>query len=392
MALLPTIAYPFIQVDIVPPPAPVAARSPGVVAVVGITPDGADGGAAPVDAPRTVDSPADAITLFANRAGDGTPHPTVLSDSLQLAMLQDPRPSKIYGVRAAAGGYAAALAALEAVDDVTFVSLAKESNIDALMALKSHVENASAAGSKRIGVAMVPPARALSQTWAADTLGGLTGAGKVLRSDVGRMIVVAARAASDALAPDFATAAMAAIAGFQPQISPVLKQVRGVTIPKELQFRPGEIRDLAQEGIIPLIDPELIPGEGLYMAEGALFTSDATRPYVDIVRVLDDLEFRLRAGLIGTIGDARITKPGLTLVKTDAEGILGPLKRNAVIDDFSVSIPLLDMLNIPESARTPTDVNLITNARATRAVDMTITVVYGPAIHHLGVRLRMTFV
>lgn len=392
MALLPTIAYPFIQVEIVPPPAPVAARSPGVVAVVGITPDGGDGGTAPVDAPRTVDSPAEAITLFANRAADGTPQPTALSSSLQLAMLQDPRPSKIYGVRAAAGGYTAALAALEAVDDVTFVSLAKESNIDAQMELKKHVENASAAGSKRIGVAMVPPARALSQTWAEETLGGLTGAGKVLRSDVGRMIVVAGRAATDALAPDFATAAMAAIAGFQPQISPVLKQVRGINIPKELQFRPGEVRDLAQEGIIPLIDPELIPGEGLYMAEGALFTSDATRPYVDIVRVLDHLEFRLRAGLIGIIGDARITKPGLTLVKTDAEGILGPMKRNAVVDDFSVSIPLLDMLNIPESARTPTDVNLITNARATRAVDMTITVVYGPAIHHLGVRLRMTFV
>jgi hypothetical protein len=392
MALLKSIAYPFIRVDIVPPPAPVGARRPGVVAVVGITPDGENGGTAPVNAPRTIDTPDDAITLFANRAADGTPHPTVLSDSLQLAMLQDPRPSKIYGVRAAAGGYPAALAALEAVDDVTFVSLAKESGVDPLVALKAHVENASAAGSKRIGVAMVQPTRALSQTWAADTLGALSVAGKVVRSDVSRMIVVAARAATDALTPDFATASMAAIAGFEPQISPVLKQVRGISIPKELQFRPGEIRDLAQEGVIPLIDPELIPGSGLFMAEGALFTSDATRPYVDIVRVLDDIEFRLRAGLIGTIGDARITKPGLTLVKTDAEGILGPLKRNAVIDDFSVSIPLLDLLNIPESARTPADVNLITNARATRAVDMTITVVYGPAIHHLGVRLRMTFV
>jgi hypothetical protein len=206
------------------------------------------------------------------------------------------------------------------------------------------------------------------------------------------MIVVAGRAATDELTPDFATACMAAIAGFEPQISPVLKQVRGISIPKELQFRPGEIRGLAEEGIIPLIDPDLVPGSGLFMAEGALFTSDATRPYVVIVRVLDDIEFRLRAGLIGTIGDARITKPGLTLVKTDAEGILGPLKRRAMIDDFSVSIPLVDMLNILESARTPADVNLITNARATRAVDMTVTVVYGPAIHHLGVRLRMTFV
>ena len=41
-------------------------------------------------------------------------------------MLQDPKPSKIYGVRVGGDDYAAALASLEAADDVTFVSLAEE--------------------------------------------------------------------------------------------------------------------------------------------------------------------------------------------------------------------------------------------------------------------------
>lgn len=391
MALLSTVAYPFIHVSIVPPPALAASRSPGVVAVVGKTPAGPTGGTAPVNAPRVVSSAAEATDLFASRTLGAAPVPTTLSTSLILALGQDPRPSKVYGVRVDANDYTAALTALEAVDDVTFVSLAHEYGIDPLVALKSHVETVSADGARRIGVAMADPTRARSQTWAADTVTALTGAGKVVRSDVSRIIVVAGRAASDALAPDFATAAMAAIAGYEPHISPVLKQVRGTAIPKELQFSPSEIKALSAEGIIPIIDPELIPGEGQFLAEGTLFTSDAQRPFVDIVRVLDDIEFRLRAGLIGTIGDARITRPGLTLVKATADGILGPLKRRAVIDDFNISIPLLERLALPDSARTPADVNEITTARASRAVDMIVTVVYGPQIHQLGVKLRMTF-
>ena len=45
--------------------------------------------------------------------------------------------------------------------------------------------------------------------------------------------------------------------------------------------------------------------------------------------VLDDIDFRLKAGLIGSVGDARITKAGLTLVANRIDGILGPLKRGA---------------------------------------------------------------
>lgn len=385
------VAYPFIKVEIVPPPAPVLSRSPGVIAVVGKTPAGADGGSAPLNAPREVSSPADAVDLFAKRNAAGAAVDTTLSASLKLAFQQDPQPSKVYGVRVDDDKYADALATLEGIDDITFVALAHEYSIDPLLELKAHVENCSAAGNKRIGVVMVDPTRARGQTWAADTIGSLTGAGKVLRSDVSRMIVVAGRAPDDATAPDFAVAAMAAIAGKPPEVSPVLKQVRGTAIPPELAFSPSEIKALSQEGIIPIIDPALIAGEGQFMADGVLFTSDATRPYVDIVRVLDDLEFRLRAGLIGTIGDARISREGLILVKATADGILGPLQRRGMIDDYKVTIPLLDRLAIPEAARTAADVAEITSARASRAVDMTVVTVYAAQIHQLGVKLRMVY-
>jgi hypothetical protein len=386
------LAYPFVRVNVVPPPAPRVSRNPGVIAILGKTPDGDPGGQAPINAPRVVSSAADAINLFASRTGAGAEKPTPLSTSLQLALNQDPGPAKIYGVRVKGNDYAAALTALEAVDDVTFVGLAKETDVAALGALRAHVDTISKTGSKRMGVAMADPARALSQTWAKDTVTALKPAGGSVMSDDSRMVVVAGRASTIDLAPDFAMAAMAAIAGLEPQVSPVLKQVRGTPIPKELQFSPSEIKDLAQEGIIPIIDPELISGEGQYMADGVLFTTDNRRPYVDITRVLDDIEFKLRAGLIGAIGDARITRPGLTLVKSIAEGILGVLQRRAVIDSYSVTIPVLDVLSIPENARVSADNDMIKTARTNRQIDMVATVVYGPQVHQIGVKFQMTFV
>ena len=145
---------------------------------------------------------------------------------------------------------------------------------------------------------------------------------------------------------------------------------RGGTIPVAKQYSPAEIKGLSEANITPIIDPALITGESLHFADGRLFTSDASLLYVDLVRTLDEIEFMLRAGLIGLIGDARITKPGMTLLKTQVDGILGPLKRQAVIDDYTIQIPVLDILSIPEAARTATDNSIVTAARADRTVDL----------------------
>jgi hypothetical protein len=173
----------------------------------------------------------------------------------------------------------------------------------------------------------------------------------------------------------------------------VLKKIRGVTIPKETQYGPAEIKGLTDNdnNINPVIDPALIVGESLHFAEGRTFTTDASMLYVDIVRTLDDIDFRLKAGLIGSIGDARITKAGMTQVKVRTEGILGPLKARAVIDDYNVQIPVLDVLALPTTAWTTTDSALVTTARANRTVDMIVTVTYGPAVHRLRVALTPKF-
>ena len=326
-------------------------------------------------------------------SSDGTVAETALYRSLATAFQQDPKPSKIYGVRVGSDSYAAALAGVEAADDVTFVALAEESNVGAaasgstpatnLRALKAHVENMSAQGQKRIGVAMVNPATAKSPTYVEDVATVVD----ALKSDSSRMVMVAARGATG----DVATAAMAAIAGYEPHISPVLKRLRGVSTPLAQQYGPSEIKGLSEREMIPVIDPALIPGTGLYMAEGRCFTSDTSLLYVDAVRTLDDIDFRLKAGLIGQVGDARITKAGMTQVKTRTEGILGPLKRRSVIADFEVRIPVLDVLSLPESTWTATDQAEVQTARQNRTVDMLVTITYGPAVHRLLVTLAPKF-
>jgi hypothetical protein len=346
---------------------------------------------APLNVPFVVDDGRHAAALFGLQGAYKDPDdgdkdktftvPTALSESLRLAFLQDPRPSKVYGVLA--DTYANGLSALEAADDVTFVSLADETNVNELGALKQHVENMSAEGQKRLGVAMVDPTRAKSLTYVNDAVTAIN----ALKSSVSRMVVVAARGATQ----DTASAAMAAMAGYEPHISLVLKKIRGVTMPVQNQYSPAEIKGLSEAGVIPIIDPALIVGDSLHFAEGRAFTSDASLLFVDIVRVLDDIDFRLKAGLIGMVGDARITKSGLTAVKTRGEGILGPLQRRAVIDAFNVEIPVLAILNLPESAWTATEQNIVVTARANREIDLFVTVTYGPAIHRLKVTLAPKF-
>ena len=387
-------AFPFIEVRIdTSALAPIAQRAPGVVAIVGKTPAGGDGGSAGVNTPLRVDTIDQAADLFAKINGDGSVAGTVLFDSIKIAMLQDPKPSKIYGVRVDGDNYAAALSALEGADDVTFVSLANEVAVGAaaaggnpatnLMALKDHVETMSAQGQKRIGVAMVDPNTAKSPTYVDDVKAAVD----ALKSDSSRMVMMAARGATT----DTATAAMAAIAGYQPHISMVLKKIRGVSMPIESQYSPSEIKGLSEAEMNPVIDPALIVGESLHFSEGRCFTKDANLLYIDIVRTLDDIDFRLKAGLIGMVGDARITKFGLTRVKGRVEGILGARKANRVITDFSIDIPVLDILNLPESIRTPADQTVVTTARANRTVDMFVSVTYGPAVHLLKVTLAPKF-
>src|SRR5262245_39936556 len=96
MTTLVQPAYPYVTVLIdTSALLPTAQRAPGVVAVVGLADDAA---ATPANTPAEVTDHDSILAAFANGR---TANP--LTDSLDLVFAQDPRPSKVYGVRTDAG-------------------------------------------------------------------------------------------------------------------------------------------------------------------------------------------------------------------------------------------------------------------------------------------------
>lgn len=406
MADTVTAAYPYIHIRIdTRGLQPKASRAVGNVAVVG---RGHAEGTAEVDKPYQISSEADARALFAKVEGGAVIDSSDLYDSLQLALRQDPAPSRVYAVRADESGgsanYTAALAKLDPLD-VQFVVAAFEPDVAALGQLKSHVENASAAGKGRLGVAMVDPALTLTGTNTFPEEVEAVYAG--LKSDSSRMVLVAARAdttlnTEDVTLPDAsvetrryatdrdpAAAVAGTIAGYNPHISVLMKQVRGIQIDDANQFSPSEITQLSEQFVMPVFDPALIPGAGLFLGAGRTYTTDTSRLYVDIVRVLDDVEFRLKAGLIGAIGDVRIDRLGMQTLRSQIDSILSPLKRRRVIANYDIYLPLLPILAKEEASRTADESVQVTNSRIDRRVEAVLSIYYGPAVHVLSLEVAL---
>lgn len=394
---IPTAEYPYIRVTIdTSGLQPTATRAFGNVAVVGSA--GGFGTAAP-NTPIMVGSEAEARRLFANidpatgAIANGGAKAGPLYRSLREVLLQRPGPSRIYAVATEdtgeASDWTAALAAVAAAP-VQFVCLARVTDPATLEHLRTHVEDASDAGAKRMGVAMVDPDLAIGdgQTFAqaADEAYG------ALKNADGRMVLTAARIETTGGAPDTDVAAcvMGTIAGYQPQISVLLKQVNGPVIPLARQFTGTEVAQLAEVAMLPLLDPEFIAGEGLFLGSGRSYNpTDPSRLYVDVVRVLDDIEFRLKAGLIGAIGNVRIDRLGMEGLRSRFDAILEPLRSARVIDAYSVDIPVLPVLETEEANRSPGATATLTQTRTSRAVEVLVTVTYAGSVHFLDVRLAL---
>lgn len=389
-------AYPYVRVSIdTRGLMATAARAVGNVGLVG---SAAGLGSATLNVPVVVTSELDARKAFATVAATGSVTATSpLYDACKAALAQDPGPSRIYAVAVDGTGadidYAAGLAVLEAAE-VQIVALAGETSLGAagpppkgLRALADHVETVSSAGKRRIGVAHVDPDLTVPSSKTYAEVAQSTYA--ALKSPSGRMVLVAARVADTAEDPaiDVAAATAGAIAGQQPHHSMLLKAVRGVRIPMERQFSPAEIMQLSEARIESLIDPELIVGQAFYLASGLVFADPPASSHVDTVRVMDDLEFRLRAGLIGEIGHTRIDRFGVQQIISRIESILGPQRRARVIDHFTVYVPLLATLEKEEAARTPEEALTLSTARKDRKVEVIVSVTYGPAVHVLDLQV-----
>jgi hypothetical protein len=350
-----------------------AVRAFGNIAVVG------DATSGPANDPTPITNPADATTVF----------PGALGASIVTTFEQTPGPSLVYGVRTAAGpDWAAALTALSTID-VQFVVLAN-TPLDnttnstaapggAIVQLARHVvgvSNTGDDGKERIGVAMLAS--------------GATNSPAVVTGDLAheRMVYVAHKSTQDA-----AAAVAGTIAGYEPHISPLLKPVKITSA----SFTSAEVETIngsetfssgpAGQGVLWLTDPVLIPGRGMYLGE-AYTGNPGGKKYVDIVRTVDDVSFRLKARLIKTIGELRISRSGLRSLVAQMEAVLDPLVRQEVVEDYAITVPVLTLLDKDPNVLTPSEVQQINNAQNDRVVEVLASLDYAGAIHRLALTLK----
>ncbi|WP_327319617.1 hypothetical protein [Streptomyces sp. NBC_01235] len=303
-----------------------------------------------------------------------------LAAAISLAFRQTPPPTRVWGLEVAFDSPAWSTA-LTAAKDVPaqIVVLANtplneqpSSNhpVERLAKHVAEVSNTGGDGNERIGVAM------LDQT--------LTQAKQIALNKGAihdnRMVLVAHKSAKD----DVAAAVAGVIAGHEPHISLLLKPV-SIEMPD--LFTATETQTYYENSINWVTSPVMLPGHGLYLGEGLTASPSGNKKYIDIVRTLDDISFRIKAALIEAVGDLRIDRPGLRTVVTLVQSVLSPLVTRGVIEDYTIHIPLLVLLERERATLNADELVQIGNGRSGRNVDMEVSVVYAGVIHQIAVKL-----
>ncbi|MEU2604067.1 hypothetical protein [Streptomyces albus] len=320
-------------------------------------------------------------TLFTDVSQARAEAPGNLGDAVALALVQEPGPSAVWGVRLDANQDLDKAFAVVATLDVQFVVLANTpltggaTPTPAIVKLAEYVASPALDGMERMGVAMLGKG----------DYDPTVVAGKLSTE---RMIYVAHKSAEDV-----AAAVAGTVAGYEPHVSMLLKKVKVTSDPftaQELLTLNGtETPDGGPAGknVNWLVNPPLIPGEGIYLGEGYTGASGPEdKKYIDIVRTVDDITFRLKAQLIQTIGSLRISRSGLRALVAETEAVLEPLRRREVIEGYETVVPALVLLDKPQLSTT--EQKLLDTIKRERAVEVMVKVVYAGAIHRLNITLR----
>jgi hypothetical protein len=305
------------------------------------------------------------------------PASTDLAAAIAIAFRQIPPPTTIWGVQVDAtnpdwDGALAAVANLNVQIVVLANTPLNQTNTPLIGKLATHVatvSNTGGDGKERIGVAMLDPA--LTAATAATLNTG------VVKNE--RMYLIAHTSAEDAGA---ATAGV--IAAYEPQISMLLKPI---SLAMTQLFSDAEIDTFDGASINWVTSPILIPGQAMFLGEGYTADPSQNMKYIDIVRTIDSINFMIKAELIQAIGNYRISRSGLRGIVTLVQAVLSPQVALEVIEDYSVYIPLLVLLDKDPTTLSAAEQTEITQAQANRSVDMVVTVTYAGAIHRLQIDL-----
>ncbi len=205
-----------------------------------------------------------------------------------------------------------------------------------------------------------------------------------------RMAFVAANSPDD-----IAAAAAGVIAGVDPWVSLILKPVDGIGINGDLSDQAIQIyiapsqSGVTQPHVIPILHPDFLSGSGPVMGEG--FSADGTgqRLYIDIVRTIDDIAFRLKAALTSpqVIGTLRINRPGLRVLSSIVRATLRGRVAVGEIDDFDVDIPIQALTELDPSQLTAAQQAQLQQVQNSRQLAFNVSVTYSGSIHQLVVTL-----
>ncbi|MFG1792623.1 hypothetical protein [Nocardia sp. NPDC049149] len=333
-----------------------------------------------------VTTPDQALKAFSSNPLTASP----LSKALVTAMRQTPGPRRIWGIRQ--GTVAASLAAAEGLN-VQFVVLAntslsvpgdsdpKKAQVAAIRSLVTHVNSVSLRGdgNERMGVAMLEKGLADPKVVAGD-----------LVSD--RMVYVAHQSDDDA-----AAAVAATIAGYPPHTSMILKPVSitntSFTSVQIDALNGEEVEDspkplVGGAGVVWLTSPALLPGSGTYLGEGYNANPTGQIKFIDVQRTIDDITFKLKARLIGSIGNLRISRSGLRALIVTLESELNPLVAAGVLEGFRLNIPVLNLLDADPATLTDTQIRAVKDAHENRVAQVLVSVEYAGAMHRININLK----
>jgi hypothetical protein len=360
------------------------------------------------DAALTVDG-----TLGISGGGTGKPKATdgsifykmtfdicPLAKSINLALSNGALQVWGFGVAASGGTYPADGLAAFANLQINIVCLCADSNPDNITALRTHVETSSpndAGGGgirPRIGVAMLPPGGIFAGASLTNKFTDWKAPGEAtspMNWASSRVVFVAANSSDD-----IASAASGVIAGVDPWVSLVLKPVTGIGINGDLTdtaiqtyLAPDQL-NLTQPHVIPVVHPDFLAGSGPVMGEG--FTADGTgqRLYIDIVRTIDDIAFRIKATLTSpqVIGTLRINRPGLRVLTSIMRGMLNGRVAEGEIDDYAIDIPIQALTEKDPATLTAAEQQQLQQVQNSRQLAFNVSVTYAGAIHRLVVTLK----
>jgi hypothetical protein len=331
----------------------------------------------------------DAPVVFTDPGEAQRRAPGALGDAVAYAFAQSPGPTQITAVRVdeTTPDWGAGLLTLSTLDvqivtvAATPLDAASTAAAGAVTQLVSHVvgvSNTGGDGKERIGIVMLD--KGVSDPTVV--------AGSLANE---RMVYVAHK--SD---QDVAAAVAGTIAGYQPHISLLLKPVAGVdsglfTGAEIDQLNGSETFDSgpAGAGVTWLDDPSLIAGHGLYLGEG--YTGNpGGKKYIDIVRTLDNISFLLKAELIESIGNVRVSRSGLRALQATMAAVLNPLVDQGVIESYDLTIPILALLDRDPSTLTADQLDQIDNAQSQRIVEVLASIDYAGAIHRIAIDLNFS--